>query len=118
MAQTQILKCSMLILIAILLPISHHSGCSNPPAVWNYVRDIGKDWKNLAIFLGYSDSLISEIDSKSPHDVKSQIRNFMRVCLIPDCGEHRTEEIMDMIEVAMRPESQSKLCIILALKLG
>ena len=105
MAQTQILKC------IIFLSISHHSGSSNPPAVWNYVRDIGKNWKHLASFLGYSDSLISEIDSKSPLDVKSQIRNFMRVCLIPDCGgEQRTEEIMDKIKVTIRPESQSKLC--------
>ena len=117
MAQTQILKHIILVLTALLLFVSHHSGSSNPPAVWNYVRDIGKNWKNLASFLGYSDSLISEIDRKSPRDVKSQIRNFMRVCLIPDCGEHRTEEIMDMIKVAIRPESQSELCNILALKL-
>ena len=79
------------------------------------MRDIGENWKNMASFLGYSDSLISEIDSKSPRDIKSQIRNFMRVCLIPDCGEHRTEEIMDKIKVAIRPESRSKLCNILAL---
>ena len=87
----------------------YHLGSSNPPAVWNYVRDMGKDWEHLAYFLGYSDSLISEIKYKSSWDIKSQIHSFMRVCLIPDCGEWRTEEIMEKIRNFLTQPSQSKL---------
>ena len=72
------------------------------------MRDMGKDWEDLARFLGYSDSLISEIQAKRSWDVKSQIHSFMRVCLIPDCGERRTEEILEKIDVFLGHASQSK----------
>ena len=75
------------------------------------MRDMGNDWEHLARFLGYSDDLISEIKSKSNWDVKSQIHSFMRVCLIPDCGELRTEEIMKKIKNFLSQPSQSKLLI-------
>ena len=95
--------------IAALVSLHFHLiGFSNPPAVWNYVRDMEKDWEHLASFLGYSDLLISEIKSKSSWDVKSQIRDFMRVCLIPDCGEGRTREIMEKISGLIMPASKSK----------
>ena len=73
------------------------------------MRDIGKKWEHLAKFLGYSDSLISHIRNKWNWDEKNKIRDFMRVCLIPDCGEQRTREIMDKIKLLV--ETSQSMCI-------
>jgi len=80
------------------------SGLSNPPAVWNYVRSLNKKWDHLASYLGYSDALISHIKSKWSWDTKSQIQDFMRVCLIPDCGEQRTEQIVEHFKQSVKSE--------------
>jgi len=87
-----------------VLPLS----LSNPPGVWNYVRSLDKEWDNLAKYLGYSDALISHIKSKQSWDTKSQIQDFMRVCLIPDCGEQRTEQIVGHFKQSLKSVSQSQ----------
>jgi len=84
------------------------SGLSNPPAVWNYVRSLHKKWDDLAKYLGYSEALISQIKEKGSWDTKGQIQDFMRVCLLPDCGEQRTEEIVGHIKRSSKIEPQSE----------
>jgi len=83
-------------------------GLSNPPPVWDYMRSLERDWEHLAKYLGYSESLISHIKNKWSFEDNYQVQAFMRVCLLPDCGQQRTEEIVDHFKNALKSESQSE----------
>ena len=71
------------------------SGRSNPPAVWQFVRNqIGEDdWEKLAGYLGFPFALIESIKSVDRNTLRRQLRRLMTVWRVPDCGD-RMEEVL------------------------
>ena len=72
-------------------------GESNPPEVWHFVRSLNQNWAHFAEFLGFPSRLICDIQSAWHHDPKAQIKSFMRMNLIPDCGDEKIRAIIHQI---------------------
>ena len=69
-------------------------GLSNPPEVYQFVLNLQVQWRSLATHLGYTEREIGSILRAGGNDYRMQIRLFLRVWWMPDCGEGKTVTIL------------------------
>ena len=86
-----------MVVYTIVLLYTHYVGESNPPEVWHFVRSLNHNWAHFAEFLGFPSHLTSYIKSAWNHDPMAQIKSFMQMCLIPDCGDEKNRAIIQQI---------------------
>ena len=68
--------------------------------MWQFVRnDIGEDWVQLAVYLGFPRTLIDSIKvCIDQHTLRRQLRHFMTVWRVPDCGKSMEDVLHSMNE--------------------
>ena len=63
------------------------------------MRCFKAQWKAFASFLGYTVQEIAAVEAKGGKDTYAQIKLFLRVWWMPDCGEKK--EMMDTLQQVM-----------------
>lgn len=61
------------------------SGYSNPPPVWQFLREIREKWVELAQYLGFPKQVIDSVKTSSMRSVEQAHHHFLRAWLVPDC---------------------------------
>ena len=84
-------------------------GLSNPREVYQFVLNLQAQWRSLATHLGYTEQEIGCILRAGGNDYRMQIRLFLRVWWMPDCGEGKT---VNILQRGMNMYTSLHVCII------
>ena len=92
--------CKCLLSIVMYINIVNYtcfSDCSNTPDVCKFIKTLHVHWKQFASNLGYTEDDVSSIVKRSYGGTDGEIRTFLRVWCMPDCGG-RTRDILEEVK--------------------
>ena len=68
---------------------------SYPLEMLRFLRKLGKQWEKFAKFIGFTEDEVKRLKSSAP-TVKRQIRNFSKVCRMPDLTSEKNKEVLEL----------------------
>jgi ankyrin repeat protein len=78
--------------LSLLLPYCH----CNPPHVYQTLLRLQQNWPALAVHLGYTEVEIDAVARAGEGRLQPQVRMFLRVWWMPDCGD-KTPGLLDQV---------------------
>ena len=71
------------------------TGHCNPPYVSEMLLKLGQSWRELALYLGYSEMEVEAVTRAGGGDPGRQVLMFLRVWWMPDCGKEKTQALLN-----------------------
>lgn len=59
---------------------------TNPPEVVSFFVTLKEEWLNIPYYLGYTEEEIAALNSGNGAYLESQVRRFLNIWEMPDCG--------------------------------
>ena len=71
------------------------TGHCNPPYVSELLLKLGQSWRELALYLGYSEMEVEAVTRAGGGDPGRQVLMLLRVWWMPDCGKEKTQALLN-----------------------